>query len=118
MYLTMSKTNNELFQRDLDHLSLWAKQNGMSFNTKKCQSIFFSRQPCSGVQHIICGERLERADSFRYLGIILSEDLLWDRHITGRGQIKSNARPAEKSTFPNTENSETYSLQNYVQVST
>ena len=81
MYLTMNPLNNELFQRDLDNLYQWAIVNGMSFNIKKCRSIFFSNHPCDGVRHTLCGEQLERASSFVYLGVNLSGNFSFSEHI-------------------------------------
>ena len=56
LYLPLDSMNNRRFQVDLDCLSLWADANKMQFNTKKCYSIFFSReQYLPTVEHRLSG---------------------------------------------------------------
>ena len=54
----------------------------MEFNPSKCQVLHISRarQPIH-YQYTLYGEILESADSARYLGVSISEDLTWNSHI-------------------------------------
>ena len=83
LYLPLDSMNNRRFQVDLDCLSLWADANKMQFNTKKCYSIFFSReQYLPTVEHRLSGNVLQRVLSIKYLGVTLSENLSWNLHIS------------------------------------
>jgi len=84
LYTTVSPENNILFQKDLDGLSLWAESSAMSFNVTKCQSIFFGAKPLVALpQHRLNGQLLKRVNSLCYLGVTISDDLAWDRHVDG-----------------------------------
>ena len=75
MYLPTDNIYDSLFQLDIGGLVLRAQDNEMSFNAKKCYSMYFSKRPKSGKEHLLGGDILERVNSFKYLGIFLSEGL-------------------------------------------
>ena len=66
-------------QKDLRHLEDWAKKWGMRFSAQKC-SILSSR---SKLTHMYSLNRvfLKQVQQHPYLGVIISDDLKWGKHI-------------------------------------
>lgn len=69
-------------QDDLDKLVHWEKMWDMEFNPNKCVVLNISKK-----KQKICfnyrlhGQTLEVVDSAKYLGVSISEDLSWNKHI-------------------------------------
>ena len=71
-------------QNDLFRLETWAKTWQMSFNPNKCTVMEFrsgNKVDNLEAKYIFCGKQLEAVQSTKYLGILLQEDLNWDKHI-------------------------------------
>ena len=75
-----TREDQEILQKDLESLEIWAKAWGMRFNAKKCYILsivkkdiqkFYQRDACI----------LKEVDNNPYLGLILSNDLKWTTHI-------------------------------------
>ena len=72
-------------QSDLDSLYDWAKQNNMEFNGTKFQAIKYGRnlnlKDLYNYENSDCTEPIEDVDSTRDLGIEMSDDGLFTKHI-------------------------------------
>ena len=74
-----------LLQQDINNISDWVDCNYLQFNVRKCRFMLVSRK----TQHIassvpqlqLCGQPLERVPTYKYLGLLLSDNLSWTRHI-------------------------------------
>lgn len=83
LYINVNEQDNLNFQQDLDGLTQWATENGMFFNTNKCYSIIFGKAQSADriLNHRVSGKVLERIDSFKYLGVTITNNFNWDTHI-------------------------------------
>ena len=107
VYLTVNsyEAANTL-QADLDTLQEWELTWDMEFNPGKCQVMHItkSRVPFQS-QYTLHGQTLESVDSAKYLGVTISQDLNWNKHInniTGKanrtlGFIKRNVKTKNES---------------------
>ena len=79
-------------QKDVDALNSWSNDNYSKFNPIKCKFMMLSRKRGnSAPQHtlFLMGEPIEKVNSFKYLGVTISDDLTWSKHIQ---TISSKAR--------------------------
>ena len=69
-------------QSDLRTLEKWEKKWQMNFKPDKCNVMRFTRKP-HPIYHsyTLTGQQLEAVCSHKYLGVILSDNLKWNRHI-------------------------------------
>ena len=107
VYLTVnSHEAANTLQADLDTLQEWELTWDMEFNPGKCQVMHItkSRAPFQS-QYTLHGQTLESVDSAKYLGVTISQDLNWNKHInniTGKanrtlGFIKRNVKTKNES---------------------
>ena len=83
VYLTVDcLDDSRALQQDLDKLQRWEAAWDMEFNPSKCQVLHItrSRRPTQS-QYILHGQVLEATSSARYLGVDISSDLSWNKHI-------------------------------------
>ena len=83
VYLTAnSREDANAFQADLDALQEWEPTRDMEFNPGKCQVMHItkSRVPLQS-QYTLHGQILESLDSAKYLGVNISQDQNWNKHI-------------------------------------
>ena len=68
---------------ELDKVNVWLKQNKLSLNADKTKCmIFHTRQKhVELIQLSIDGKLIENLRSFKFLGIIFDENLLWKSHV-------------------------------------
>jgi len=78
--------NDRSLQSSADHACTWSAVNGMFINeikTKEMLIHFGTKTDTNSVHGItINGKLIERVDTFKLLGIIISSDLSWQAHVT------------------------------------
>nr|CAH8864496.1 unnamed protein product [Trichobilharzia regenti] len=73
----------------LSEISQWSKENGLTLNPSKCQTVNFTFRHKSDLNklvsaHEVCnidGTEIETKSEIKYLGVTLSSDLSWSSHI-------------------------------------
>ena len=77
-----SPDDNKILQDDLIKLTSWEQKWGMSFIPSKCNIMHITRKrnPSKPV-YFLKGEALEPLDSAKYLGVNITNDLSWNKHI-------------------------------------
>ena len=71
-------------RNDVDSLCDWTSSAFLYLNAAKCKYMVISRkkQPIVPLTPIlVCGNVLERVNSFKYLGVWITKDLTWSRHV-------------------------------------
>ena len=77
-----SHDDQVILDKDLTSLHKWSERCGMSFNPSKCDILQVSRGNPSSQFYQLCGEVLQKVSDAKYLGILISSDLSWDKHIS------------------------------------
>ena len=81
-----------ILQADTNTLSNWVLVNNLTLNAAKCKSMVISRLKKSSIPApsiTLYGQPLDKVSCYKYLGVIISEDLSWTNHID---EISSKAR--------------------------
>ena len=76
--------DSQLLQEDLTALENWENRWQMSFNPSKCTVIRVAPNKSKTVIHTnyqLHGHTLEIVDSNKYLGVTLTSNLSWDKHV-------------------------------------
>ena len=70
-------------QMDIDKINSWVDHNNLSLNPAKCKTMLLSRKRnLSHPQQLLLNEApLKQVEAFKYLGVLISSDLSWSRHI-------------------------------------
>ena len=69
-------------QQDIHQLSQWTDQNMLSFNTTKCKCMLLSNKRNTFHPIITLNNQpLEYVPQYKYLGVIVSQNLCWSHHI-------------------------------------
>ena len=69
-------------QEDLTRLVDWSKRWGMSFNVKKCNAMSITNKKKKiQASYEMEGTQLERVTEATYLGVTITSDLEWRRHV-------------------------------------
>ena len=66
----------QYLQEDSDTTCHWVRDNHLALNSSKCKYMIVSRKQ-KQASTLLEGTPLEHADTFKYLGVILSSDLSW-----------------------------------------
>ena len=85
LYRVINSPNDyATLQADVDLLSNWVVKNNLTLNASKCKFMVISRLRKKSVpvpQLRLHNNLLERVLSYKYLGVIISDDLTWSTHI-------------------------------------
>ena len=86
-------------QQDVNKIANWINENKLTLNSKKCKYMIVSR--CCGRSAPSCtptlnGQPLDRVHQYKYLGVLLIDDLTWSIHIS---EITSKARRIVRLIF-------------------
>ncbi|KAI5616883.1 gastrula zinc finger protein XlCGF28.1-like [Silurus asotus] len=77
--------NDEIaYLQEVKNLERWCQENNLLLNVSKTKELivdFSTKQERSYQPLNICGTPVERVDSFRYLGVHITQDLSWSCHI-------------------------------------
>ena len=78
-----SNPDASLLQRDLTNLGNWSASSGLTFNEDKCKCQRITRK-VKPVEHSyqLAGKPLEVTTAEKDLGVWISSDLTWTRHVT------------------------------------
>ncbi|KAI5107608.1 gastrula zinc finger protein XlCGF28.1-like, partial [Silurus meridionalis] len=72
------------YLQEVKNLEGWCQENNLLLNVSKTKELivdFSTKQERSYQPLNICGTPVERVDSFRYLGVHITQDLSWSCHI-------------------------------------
>lgn len=73
-------------QESINSIEQWSSDNHLQLNVLKCKTMTISRKrsPSHPANPLLLnGEALEKVDSYKYLGLLLTADLSWSSHISG-----------------------------------
>ncbi len=70
-------------QHDVSMIEDWVNSNYLTLNTAKCKYMVVSRKRCppAPVSLALGGTELEKVDCFKYLGVLLCNDMSFSKHI-------------------------------------
>jgi hypothetical protein len=111
-----NQADSVLLQNDLTSLQDWKDKWQMSFNAKKCQVIRITpkNRPPLPTTYKLHRHTLDTVDASKYLGVTISNNLTWDRHIDntiGKGNktlgfircnIKDYTKPVKSAAYTST----------------
>ena len=83
MYLTISNESDyQDLQRDLSKLETWEREWLMAFNPDKCEVIRITKKKNPIIfDYKLHGITLQSTKNTKYLGLTISDDLTWSKHI-------------------------------------
>ena len=93
VYLTIKTTNDSLkLQNDLHKLEKWEKDWSMEFNAEKCEILRITRKRNPVIYpYKLHDQQLKSTTSTKYLGVTISQDLSWTKHINNVTKTANNS---------------------------
>ena len=76
----LSEDDHTILQQDLDNLANWASRWGMKFNATKCETMRVGTIKSNRI-YSLDNHPLREVEHTKYLGVTISNDLSWSRHI-------------------------------------
>ncbi|KAI5616827.1 gastrula zinc finger protein XlCGF28.1-like [Silurus asotus] len=80
----ISNNDETAYLQEVKNLERWCQENNLLLNVSKTKELivdFSTKQERSYQPLNICGTPVKRVDSFRYLGVHITQDLSWSCHI-------------------------------------
>ena len=71
----------ELLQYDVRAIANWVFNNFLYFNTQKCKQMLVSHMRFPPYTHKHRRKRVELVSEYKYLGVWITDDLSWSKHI-------------------------------------
>ncbi|XP_039647286.1 uncharacterized protein LOC120553194 [Perca fluviatilis] len=80
----ISKGDESNYRDEVEQLAGWCRANNLLLNTSKTKELIvdFRRKKTDIQPLLIGGTCVERVSDFRFLGVNIMEDLIWDAHTT------------------------------------
>lgn len=73
----------DIVNTELAKISNWLNSNKLSLNISKTHYLIFTRKKNPvNISIYLCGDKLERCSSTKFLGVIVDEKLCWKEHIS------------------------------------
>lgn len=82
-----NQEDTERFQNNIDRLHQWSNQWNMAFNASKCAVMRFGNRCKFTPSYTLGSEKLELVSRYKYLGVILQDDLRFDDHIQTKNSM-------------------------------
>ena len=74
-------------QKDITIFEAWATEHGLQFSADKTKVMIFSRRRnTKKLDLFIRGQKIQYVSEYKYLGVWISDDLSWKKHITKTAQ--------------------------------
>lgn len=73
----ISNNNEAPYREEVQTLSAWCRNHNLNLNTKKTKEIIIGFRITKKTHHTGLSIEEERVDSFKFLGVHISEDLSW-----------------------------------------
>ena len=85
IYLSSNRTETmfQIMNNELQNLTDWFKANKLSLNVSKTNYVLFDRGKSKYTKGkiVVGGETVESVNCFKFLGILIDEELSWQKHI-------------------------------------
>ena len=80
----INQSDYSVMQSDIDKISEWSDNHYLTLNEAKCKYMAVSRKrfPTQSLPLMLNNTALEKVDTFKYLGVLLSYNLSWSGHIS------------------------------------
>ena len=88
------KKLNKKVNRDLKLIVEWVRANKLSLNANKTEIIIFKSKNKTITKHLnfrISGQKIKPSNKVKYLGVILQEDLHWNKYLLNLGKKLSRS---------------------------